>query len=134
MENSIKYNKMLDESGMRGKSVNEMRQMRLDEARREGIKPIRDMTHGLFDAVGAIPGMSGVADVAREGLKYLPGIGSLMGRGKTGAYEGKGRRTRRPAGENDGRRKRAEVVRQVMREKGMKMIEASKYVKEHGLY
>jgi hypothetical protein len=30
--------------------------------------------------------------------------------------------------------KRAEVVRQVMKEKGMKMIEASKYVKEHGLY
>ena len=34
----------------------------------------------------------------------------------------------------DGRRKRAEIVRKVMKEKGMKMIEASKYVKEHGLY
>jgi hypothetical protein len=41
---------------------------------------------------------------------------------------------RRPMGENDGRRKRAEVVKKVMREKGLKMIEASKYVKEHGLY
>jgi len=30
--------------------------------------------------------------------------------------------------------KRAEVVKQVMKEKGMKMIEASKYVKDHGLY
>jgi hypothetical protein len=29
---------------------------------------------------------------------------------------------------------RAEIVKQVMREKGMKMIEASKYVKAHGLY
>jgi hypothetical protein len=45
-----------------------------------------------------------------------------------------GRRKRAPAGANDGRRKRAEVVKQVMAEKGMKMIEASKYVKEHGLY
>jgi len=47
---------------------------------------------------------------------------------------GCGRRRRAPAGEHDGRRKRAEVVKQVMAEKGMKMIEASKYVKEHGLY
>lgn len=134
MENSAKYNKMLDESGMRGMSIEDQRKKRFEEARREGIAPFRDLTHGLIDAVGAIPGMSGVAGVAREGVKYLPGIGSLMGKGKTGAYEGKGRRKRAPAGANDGRRKRAEVVRQVMREKGLKMIEASKYVKEHGLY
>jgi hypothetical protein len=47
---------------------------------------------------------------------------------------GYGRRKRAPAGPNDGRRKRAEVVRKVMREKGLSMIEASKYVKAHGLY
>ena len=46
--------------------------------------------------------------------------------------KGKGRRA--PAGPNDGRRKRAEIVKKVMAEKGMKMIEASKYVKAHGLY
>lgn len=33
-----------------------------------------------------------------------------------------------------GRQKRAEIVKRVMREKGLKMIEASKYVKAHGLY
>jgi hypothetical protein len=33
-----------------------------------------------------------------------------------------------------GRAKRAEIVKKVMAEKGMKMIEASKYVKQHGLY
>jgi len=49
-------------------------------------------------------------------------------------HVGAGRKKRAPAGANDGRRKRAEVVKQVMAEKGMKMIEASKYVKEHGLY
>lgn len=37
-------------------------------------------------------------------------------------------------GAGDGRRKRAEVVKKVMAEKGMKMIEASKYVKAHNLY
>lgn len=38
------------------------------------------------------------------------------------------------AGKVDGRKARAEVVKKIMKEKGMKMIEASKYVKEHGLY
>ena len=33
-----------------------------------------------------------------------------------------------------GRAKRAEIVKKVMKDKGMKMIEASKYVKQHGLY
>ena len=48
---------------------------------------------------------------------------------------GKGRKKRRsPAGPSDGRRKRAEIVKKVMAEKGMKMIEASKYVKAHKLY
>ena len=42
--------------------------------------------------------------------------------------------TKRGSGKPDGRSNRAEVVRKVMREKGMKLIEASKYVKEHGLY
>jgi ribosomal protein L18 len=33
-----------------------------------------------------------------------------------------------------GRNARAEIVKKVMREKGLKLIEASKYVKAHGLY
>lgn len=37
-------------------------------------------------------------------------------------------------GKSDGRKKRAEIVKKVMAEKGLKMIEASKYVKQHGLY
>jgi hypothetical protein len=45
-----------------------------------------------------------------------------------------GKKKRAPAKEGDGRRKRAEIVRRVMAEQGMKMIEASKYVKEHNLY
>lgn len=39
-----------------------------------------------------------------------------------------------PRGKTDGRAKRAEIVKQVMKEKGLKMIEASKYVKTHNLY
>lgn len=64
----------------------------------------------------------------------------------SGPYEGQGRESddvkmikggkkrRAPAGASDGRRKRAEIVKKVMKEKGMKMIMASKYVKAHGLY
>jgi hypothetical protein len=63
----------------------------------------------------------------------------------TGAYEGKGKLLIKhlPKGEGEememsgGAKRgsaRAEVVRKVMKEKGMSMIEASKYVKQHGLY
>lgn len=47
-----------------------------------------------------------------------------------------GRRMRDDVGRgaSDGRKKRAEVVKKVMREKGLSMIEASKYVKAHNLY
>ena len=45
-----------------------------------------------------------------------------------------GRRRRAPAGPDDGRRKRAAVVKQVMAQRGLSMIEASKYVKAHNLY
>jgi len=38
------------------------------------------------------------------------------------------------SGAADGRKRRAELVKKIMKEKGMKMIEASKYVKENNLY
>jgi hypothetical protein len=50
------------------------------------------------------------------------------------APKGKAKGGKRVVSASDGRRKRAEIVRRVMKEKGMKMIEASKYVKEKGLY
>jgi hypothetical protein len=34
----------------------------------------------------------------------------------------------------DGRKKRAEIVKRVMKEQGLKMTDASKFVKQHGLY
>jgi hypothetical protein len=37
-------------------------------------------------------------------------------------------------GAMDGRKRRAEIVKKVMKEQGMKMTDASKYVKAHGLY
>lgn len=70
------------------------------------------------------------------GIPIISDLAGAVGLGhdETTESTGTGRRRRAPAGANDGRRKRAEVVKRVMREKGMKMIEASKYVKAHGLY
>jgi hypothetical protein len=52
----------------------------------------------------------------------LAGVGKMKGSGVSSG------------GAVDGRKKRAEIVKRVMAEKGMKMIDASKYVKQHGLY
>jgi len=83
-----------------------------------------------------VPGLGTAVNMGFKAANYANEGAKMAGYGKTGAYEGMGMRKqkRAPAGANDGRRKRAEIVRRVMSEKGMKMIEASKYVKEHGLY
>jgi len=76
--------------------------------------------------------ISPVAGVVKS-LAPMAGPEGMAASGVLGAL-GYGRRRRASAGPNDGRRKRAEIVKRVMAEKGMKMIEASKYVKENGLY
>ena len=38
------------------------------------------------------------------------------------------------SGGKGGKAKRAEIVKKIMKEKGLKLIEASRYVKEHNLY
>ena len=75
------------------------------------------------------------------GIPVVSDLAGMFGMGTggdgTGAGTGAGtggRRRRAPAGPSDGRRKRADIVKKVMAEKGMKMIEASKYVKQHNLY
>jgi len=73
----------------------------------------------LSDMLGNIPLVGGPASA----------ITGMFGLGNNG-----GRKKRAPAGPNDGRRRRAEIVKKVMADKGCSMIEASKYVKAHGLY
>ena len=105
---------------------------------------------GVLNAVGLGSARRGARGRPRKGMET--GAGKLVithggaTNSDTGAYEGHGReredramtglgrRRRAPAGANDGRRKRAEVVKRVMAERGCSMIEASKYVKAHGLY
>jgi hypothetical protein len=85
-----------------------------------------------------VPGLGTAINTGFKVANYANQGANMLGYGKTGHTEGKGKcggkKRRSPASAGDGRRKRAEVVKKVMAEKGMKMIEASKYVKEHGLY
>ena len=60
--------------------------------------------------------------------------GARSGGARSGGARSGGAKPKRVVAESDGRRKRAEIVRRVMAEKGLSMIQASKYVKEHGLY
>jgi len=69
-------------------------------------------------------------DVAMTGI-----VGrGMLGQDGHGMRQVGGRKKRSPAGPNDGRRARAEIVRRVMNDRKIGMIEASKYVKAHNLY
>lgn len=98
--------------------------------------------------------LSGSNQMAGGGATPSMGLSEFRGGVRTGAYEGDGHceEVRMEgggalppmvgAGHRDGAGKRssahlasrAAVVKKVMAEKGLKLIEASKYVKEHGLW
>jgi hypothetical protein len=79
-------------------------------------------------------GMSGAGRMVGAGRAVGAGKMEMESESECEMESPKAPKKRRVVGAGDGRRKRAEIVRRVMKEKGMKMIEASKYVKEHGLY
>lgn len=110
-----------------------------------GIKKVgRAVVAPVGNAVGSYFGVPGVGTVADQGLKLF-GVGKRGGKQKAEAESDSdgtspkagGRKPkvkRSPMGASDGRMKRNEIVKKVMAEKGLKMIEASKYVKQHNLY
>lgn len=89
---------------------------------------------GFWDDVKSM-GKKVVSEIARDpqGALEKAKKGYEVGKQVYSAVKG-GKKKRAPAGPSDGRRVRAEIVKKVMREKGMKMIEASRWVKQHGLY
>ena len=87
--------------------------------------PVLDV---LGTAVGA-PGVGTALASGAQGLHRVNEGAKAIGLGRCG-----GRKKRAPASASDGRRKRAEIVRKVMADRGVKMIEASKIVKAEGLY
>ena len=98
-----------------------------------------------LDVAGTSVGLPGVGTMASRGLQMAEGANKTVkalgyGRGgsnisQTGHTEGgRKKKVKKAVGASDGRRRRAEIVRKVMHEKGLKMIEASRYVKQHNLY
>jgi hypothetical protein len=82
----------------------------------------KDVQKAVIDQVSSlIKGNKTTADVVEEATETPEPV------------EG-GRIRKTPRGKSDGRAKRAEIVKRIMKEKGMKMIEASKYVKANNLY
>jgi hypothetical protein len=108
-------------------------------AKKIGVIAGREAIPLVFQAVGAEfgvpPPVSAVVGkmVAKHALseKNTGVKGGKRGRPKKAESEKKPKATKGKAG---GREARAEIVKKVMKEKGLKMIQASKYVKEHGLY
>jgi hypothetical protein len=103
------------------------------------VPALRRALHPHSEEAKLHPEYSSLKDVIMEpytsmGKTAVSALASMRSDPKVTRDLKKGKGKRAPAGPHDGRRKRAEIVKKVMAEKGIKMIEASKYVKEHGLY
>jgi hypothetical protein len=82
-------------------------------------------------------GMSGgrqLVPVANMKASYMAGLGRSGGGGSGGGGSGGGGSGGGVSGGKASGMKRGDIVKRVMAERGLKMIEASKYVKEHNLY
>jgi hypothetical protein len=119
------------ESYLRTKPRNEF--VNPDSILRGKILPVASKVGKLLSPVLNLAS-PGVGTAVSTGLDTAQGINQEaknlgFGRSRCG-----GKKRRAPAGASDGRRARAEIVRKVMAERGVKMIEASKIVKAEGLY
>lgn len=126
------------------------------QTRKTARKAYEPKAHEMGKALGEhIHGLhgSGFYEDFKKGFNVAgPGY-EAVGGVRTGAYEGKGKlliqhlpegegeemvigkgkKTRRPAGPDDARRKRGQMVSRLMKEKGMSLAEASRHIKAHGL-
>lgn len=95
-------------------------------------QPMQDQPHWSDDYVDYIKQMVDVNDSRKQkGFKPVP-MAQLPAQYQTGGAMITGGVVR--TGGADKRKERAAIVKKIMQEKGLKMVEASKYVKEHNLY
>jgi hypothetical protein len=81
---------------------------------------------GAYDGQGKL-------QITHGGMAGCGTGAGMLGQDGHGVRRG-GKAKRAPAGPHDGRKVRAAIVNKVRMERGLSLIEASKYVKEHGLY
>lgn len=101
-------------------------------AKTVGVQLGRELLPVAFEAVGAEFGIPPQV----SGAVGRVVANRLLSEKNTGVKGGKKEHTKviNCGGKVDGRQARALIVKKVMKEKGLKMIDASKYVKAHGLY
>lgn len=111
-----------------------------------GAKPRSKAEKSVMDAVSKKLGKGKITKAEKDALKSVVekhGGKNLSGMtDKTGGMNLAGMTDKRDKmagieakmGSGDGRKARAEIVKKIMRERGVKMIEASKIVKAEGLY
>jgi hypothetical protein len=101
-------------------------------AKTVGVQLGRELLPVAFQAVGAEFGIPPQV----SGAVGRVVTNRLLSEKNTGVKGGKKEHSKviNCGGKVDGRQARALIVKQVMKEKGLKMIDASKYVKAHGLY
>jgi hypothetical protein len=101
-------------------------------AKTVGVQLGRELLPVAFQAVGAEFGIPPQV----SGAVGRVVTNRLLSEKNTGVKGGKKEHKKviKCGGKADGRQARALIVKQVMKDKGLKMIDASKYVKQHGLY
>jgi len=106
-------------------------------------KPIGNMLNNLTTGKNVITGkgMDGSGFLSDLGIPVVSDIAGMFGFGEASESDEEpvqcGRRGKGTGGTGagtGGRAKRAAIVKKVMAEKGLSMINASKYVKQHNLY
>lgn len=90
--------------------------------------PLKGGRKKKFDFLGAV---KSVGHALGEPLAFVP---EMVLKDAVKSSMGAGRKKAVAPSASRGRSVRADIVKKVMKEHGMKMIEASKYVKAHGLY
>lgn len=92
-----------------------------------GGKPHSDVEQKVMDAVKMKLGKGKITKAEKDALKSV--VAKHGGKNLSGMTD-----KRAELSGGDGRKKRAEIVKEYMKKHGVKMIEASKKVKELGLY
>jgi hypothetical protein len=123
-EQASKELSKLFKKDMKGAGTGGMMDMRM-----EMRKPIMNAPIYPSPRVPPKMEMQGKGFLSDLGIPVVSDVAGMFGLGKRVVGGEK-----RVVGAGDGRKKRAEIVKRVMREKGLSMINASKYVKENSLY
>ncbi len=101
------------------------------------MKPVA--TAALDAAVLPVSGLTGISPAIvgsfREGFRTMTGVGVKRGKGvKSAGSCGCGGKSSKKTNSGGKKGNRMEIVKKVMKDKGLSMIEASKYVKANNLY